>query len=102
MLQRALEEVPDQERIGDPIGFRLIARRVAPNDWGSGGEGSREAETLSLIVDRARDGDQIFDYEGHGVLLLEEPVARLLGSCVLDVEEAAEGDRKLRIATRTT
>ncbi len=48
---------------------------------------------LKPRLDRPRPNDKVFDHAGRKVLLLDPGVSRLLETCLLDVEETAQGPR---------
>lgn len=52
---------------------------------------------LGLALDQTREGDQVVEYEGSAVLVLESSVSESLSASTLDVKEGPEGRRQLTL-----
>ena len=48
-------------------------------------------EGYQLTLDNAKDGDQVFEQDGHNYLLLNEEVGEALSDATLDVHESPHG-----------
>ena len=52
---------------------------------------SREQGSLGLGIDIEMPGDEVVEYEGAGVLVVEQGLAANLEGIILDVEDTTEG-----------
>ncbi len=71
-------------------------------------EGSPEAlrvvyneEGYQLVLDDAKEGDQVFEQEGQNYLFLDAPVSEALSDATLDVQESPQGMRITLAVTGT-
>jgi outer membrane biosynthesis protein TonB len=71
-------------------------------------EGSPEAlrvvyneDGYQLVLDDAKEGDQVFEQEGQNYLFLDAPVSEALSDATLDVQESPQGTRITLAVTGT-
>jgi Fe-S cluster assembly iron-binding protein IscA len=71
-------------------------------------EGSPEAlrvvyneEGYQLVLDDAKEGDQVFEQDGQNYLFLDAPVGEALSDATLDVQESPQGTRITLAVTGT-
>lgn len=58
-------------------------------------------EGYQLILDDAKDGDQVFEQDGQNYLLVDAEVGQALADATIDVQESPKGTRITLAATGT-
>jgi Fe-S cluster assembly iron-binding protein IscA len=54
-----------------------------------------------LTLDNAKDGDQVFEEDGHNYLLVDAEVGEALSDAKLDAQESPQGKRLTLLASST-
>ncbi|MCL4370130.1 MAG: hypothetical protein M1380_04400 [Chloroflexi bacterium] len=65
--------------------------RLAPTT--EGGNGNSGQVGLGLMLDRPKEGDQVVEYNGKKVLIIDSSTSNLLDGVTLDAVETPEGKR---------
>lgn len=58
-------------------------------------------EGYQLILDDAKEGDQVFEHDGQNYLFLDAEVGEALSNATIDVQESPQGTRITLAATST-
>ncbi len=88
LLQEILQQAEQQGAAID----QETSIRLAPTTDGSENGGSGQV-ALGLMLDRPQDGDQVVEYNGRKVLIIDSSTSDLLDGVTLDAVETPEGKR---------
>ncbi len=87
LLQEILQQAEQQGAAID----QDTSIRLAPTTEGENGDSGQVA--LGLMLDRPQDGDQVIEYNGRKVLIIDSSTSNLLDGVTLDAVETPEGKR---------